>query len=525
MENRSRIAFWAVFVAAAALLLLRSGSVPLTDPEEARFARTSVEMLRSSDAVVPTFEGAPHIARPPLLHWMQAFLFQSIGVSEFTARLPSIAATLGSLLLLGFVVRRRFGEEGAAWAAVFYTTMPLVLVAGKQGTLDALFAVHVLAAVTLDIAEPGEAGPYRSAAIGAVVGLAFLVKGPVGIVLPLLILLAGRTASGRVVVPGSRTALAAVAAWCVVVLPWGLAFVQRIGFQGTLATIRREALETYFAGTEHAEPSWFYAKVVLAGFIPWIGPLALGLVRVLGKWRDPAARTALYASAGLLAGLLFFSIGRGKLVSSIVPLAPLAAIVITWELGQELIDLWERRAGPELLVVTLASVSVLLGWGASALPDPQLEKVAIVGAAAYAAAAGIALLGMALQRFRWAYCAAALAAFILFWASSLWLYPAVARRRSAEPLIREVPALYSARPLVLIGAPAPSLTFYLDRLPEPLELSRLEERLARGDAPLLIFHEEDVTSIAPQVRAVLRELGHQGEYQVFEPLPAANLGR
>ena len=60
-------------MAAGALLLsLGAGSLPLLDPDESRFARTSVEMVRSGDLVVPHFEGQPRLVKPPLLHWIQS---------------------------------------------------------------------------------------------------------------------------------------------------------------------------------------------------------------------------------------------------------------------------------------------------------------------------------------------------------------------------------------------------------------------------------------------------------------------
>ena len=55
-----RLAPWFVLIGAAMLLTVNTCALPLLDPDEARFARTSVEMLRAGDPVVPQFEG---------LHW------------------------------------------------------------------------------------------------------------------------------------------------------------------------------------------------------------------------------------------------------------------------------------------------------------------------------------------------------------------------------------------------------------------------------------------------------------------------
>lgn len=518
MEARSRVAFWTVVAAVAVVLFLRSGAVPLTDPEEAGLARSSVEMLATGDVVVPTLEGAPRLERLPLLHWTQAAFFRWFGVGEFSARLPAVLATLGSLLLLAFVARRRFGEEGAFWAAAFFGTMPLVVIAGKVGTTAAFLAVHVLAAVAMDMAEPNEAGRYRGAAIGALVGLSFLVAGPMAAALPLLVLLAGRTAHGRNVLPGAGTIAAALGAWCVVVLPWGLAWVERVGSVNALETLRVSVLQPYFVGSGSPEPTWYYAKIALLGLLPWVGPLALGLVRVLGKMGDPASRTALYASAGLFAGLLFLSVARDKSPEAILPLAPLAAIVITWELSQELLAERESRLGPGLVVMTLALMSILLAWAGSQVPEESLRRVALVGSAAYAAGVLAGLVGMALQSVRAVYASAVATTFVLLAGAALWGFPALAGERSAEPLLEQVPELYSSRPVVLVDVRAPSLTFYLDRAPESVPRDRLAERLRRGDRPFVVIDEAAIPDLDPELSGGLRERGHAGRFVVYEPV-------
>src|SRR5207344_3115481 len=102
LEERGKLALLAAAAGALLVLFLRLGSYPLLDPDEARFARTSVEMMRSGDYVVPTFEGEPRLVKPPLLHWVQAALFQLGGPSEFLARLPAATSTFLTLLLVGW---------------------------------------------------------------------------------------------------------------------------------------------------------------------------------------------------------------------------------------------------------------------------------------------------------------------------------------------------------------------------------------------------------------------------------------
>jgi len=65
-----RFVFWGVVGIAAVLLFAGVTSVPLLDPDESRFARTSVEMLRSGDPVVPLFGGEPRLVKPRLVQWI-----------------------------------------------------------------------------------------------------------------------------------------------------------------------------------------------------------------------------------------------------------------------------------------------------------------------------------------------------------------------------------------------------------------------------------------------------------------------
>lgn len=518
MEGRDRYFFWVVVSVAAALIFLGLGEPSLIDPDEARFARTSVEMTRSRDLVVPTFEGKPRIVKPPLLHWMQAALFLGFGSGELPSRLPAAFATLGSMFLVAWIARRRFGMEGAAWAAAIFITQPLVFITGRLGTTDALLSFHVLGALSLDMAEPDEAGRHKAAAMGALLGMAFLAKGPIGIVLPLLVILAGRTATGREVLPRSRTLLVALAGWGVVVLPWGLAFLKRLGAGEVFGSLRRETLERYFSESIHMEPPWYYATVLILGCLPWVATLPLALFRVAGRLRSRTAPTALYAGAGLLAGLLFFSLGKGKLPQYILPLSPLVALVVAWELGRELEAPGPRRLGPSLLAGALLLLMVILGAVAAVHPDAAVRYTGLVGAISYGAGGLVALAGLLRHRPRLVYGAAAVAGAAFLMAGALVLHPAIGRDRSAAPLLEKVPELASGRPVLLIDIDIPSMTFYRDRVSERVPLEELISRLRRPDDPLLVVASADLGRVRPDVLTRLREIGRHGKLHVFEKI-------
>jgi 4-amino-4-deoxy-L-arabinose transferase-like glycosyltransferase len=516
MEGRFRVAFWVALGIAALLLLARLGSAPLKDPDEARFARTSTEMMQTHDPVVPRFEGEPRLVKPPLLHWVQAALFTAFGFSSWTARLPAALATLASIFLLGAVVRRRFGEEGAFWTVVVLATTPLVIILGHLGNIDALLALHVLAAICLDLAWPEQKPAGVGWAMGALLGLAFLCKGPVGVIVPLLVILAGRTATRRELLPSWRTFLSVVGGWTVVVLPWALALISRVGGPEVMEVLHTEVLDRYVSGTAHVEPPWFYLLVIAAGFLPWQAPLAMGIVRLVRRHRDPGASTALYAAAGLLAGLVFFSLGKGKLPNYILPLAPLCAIIVAWELGQELHQPRHRTTGPALLAATLGAFAIGFGVGGWRALEGLPRMVAFTGAAVYGVGMLACLPALVQRRPRRVYAVAAICSAAFLFVGGTVLMPALATQHSAAELIEEVPALRTARPVVIVDMRVPSLTLYLDRVPERIKSPQLQSRLDRDDDPVLVFAEVDLPHIPEDALARLHEIGRRAKFRVYE---------
>src|SRR2546428_13485046 len=78
------------------LAMLRAGSMPLTDPDEGRYAEIAREMVASGDYVVPHLFSIPYLEKPPLLYWLTALSFRALGENEIAARLvPALTPTAG----------------------------------------------------------------------------------------------------------------------------------------------------------------------------------------------------------------------------------------------------------------------------------------------------------------------------------------------------------------------------------------------------------------------------------------------
>ena len=73
----------------------------------------------------------------------------------------------------------------------------------------------------------------------------------------------------------------------------------------------------------------------------------------------------------------------------------------------------------------------------------------------------------------------------------------------------------SDRALVLVDIRLPSLTYYLDRVPERITSSEVDARLDRPDAPMLIIAAVDLERIPRKTLIRLRQIGRSGKLHLF----------
>ena len=136
----------------------------------------------------------------------------------------------------------------------------------------------------------------------------------------------------------------------------------------------------------------------------------------------------------------------------------------------------------------------------------------------YLAGACFAFIGVLRHRPRHVYGAGAAASGLFILLIMTIYLPAHARTHSAHPLLEEVPEVSSARPLVVVGMNLPSLTWYLDEVPERLRVVHLPERLDREDTVTLVLDRRDVPLAGAATLRRLREIGSLGKYVVLEEI-------
>jgi 4-amino-4-deoxy-L-arabinose transferase-like glycosyltransferase len=477
--ERSRLglvlAVWLLTVAAGL------GSTPLWEPDEPRFAEATRQMFARGDFITPWFNGQPRFEKPPLLYWLQAPFVAVLGPTEAAFRLPSALAALLTFVVVYRIGRLASPRAGLIAALSLATTFRFIIYA-RQGLTDLPVTAMVALAIGLFLhALLREDGHRRFALAGwAATGAAVLLKGPVAVFGPLVIVLFGLLAGPRqwwrrLELPLGILVAAGIA------LPWYLVMIGLHGDAFLDVAIRYEVVARYlepeFPGRDRGP--FFFAEAWLGDAAPWSFFFIGGLVWAMTRWRslaEPTRQAVLLALTWFLAVLGLFSISSYKLPHYILPAYPAAALLVGVFLDAALDG---RVARTILYRLPLALTALLFAVGAVLvglllrrafglpLADPSSLLPVVLGVGSMAIAALLiarrdrgalhVLIGTLVAGFAW---------------TSLIILPNELRRFQPMPeLARTVAArVPSSDPLAVSGAyRATSLVFYARRRIEVLE--------------------------------------------------------
>ena len=137
--------------------------------------------------------GLPYLDKPALYFGLVAVSLRTWGNDEFAARLPSALFALALLVLVHLFCRHEYGARAAALAVAVVAAMPLFQILARMVIFDMALAFFVCGAIFAGFrAEEVDGRPRRHRYVWGTVLAAFatLIKGPVGFILPALVLFA-----------------------------------------------------------------------------------------------------------------------------------------------------------------------------------------------------------------------------------------------------------------------------------------------------------------------------------------------
>ena len=276
-------------------------------------------------------------SKPPFFHWLGATAsLVGGGLTEWSTRAPSVVLATVAVLATGFVARGALGDLAALVALVMtassFEWVRAASTARVDGTLTALMTLGTLLFYR-GVLAGGLSRGEAALAYGAL-ACAALTKGPVGFVLPGLVLLAALAWQGELrsllrfrPVLGALIILVVVGSWYALAADLGGgSFVQK--------QILKENVFRFVGVTRmksgHSHPFYYYFPTLLAGLVPWT---PFTIAALVSAFRHPTARRDPRVSFPLiwfLTVFLFYSVADAKRSVYLLPLYPAAGLLTGW---------------------------------------------------------------------------------------------------------------------------------------------------------------------------------------------------
>ena len=498
---------------AALTFLTGLGCQAITDADEAYYAEASREMLASGDWLTPRFNYADRWQKPVLYYWLTAATYAVAGVTESAARFWSALAGLGLTLTTWAVARRGRATPAAAWlaGAIVATSFGYFTMARSAlPDLPLAFLVTATIAALLRATDEG-AGVGWWALAGAAAGGGFLMKGPVALAVPGVVLLPIWWLDRRTVRLSWTGLLVGTATAALVGLPWYVAMYAVHGVPYLESFFLNDNLERFLTSRfNEPRPLWFDPAVIAGGLLPWtafaVGAMAeaaAGAVRGRLAWSSQERRLWVWA----LAPLALFMVSAGQQPRYALPILPPLAILLA-----SAIERRARESGRGLAWPTVVTAALLLLMAGVEL---RLRPVLIVAApwaplaaaVAMAAAAGV-LAGVAVTR-RWSALPAVMAGVAAIVLLAVQFGALAGRRPEAVEQMARAVAQHRGQgervgPYRVFVR---NLVFY-SRLPQEdlFEEAWAVSYLQSPDRVLLVVRPEDLTELEKRTGVKTREL-------------------
>lgn len=557
------------------------GSIGLIDETEPLFAEAARQMTVTGDWITPFFNGETRFDKPPLIYWLMAIAYLVLGVNEWAARLPTAIAAM-ALVSLGFYTLWSLGAQSLSnvqsqptkfkypnWlcAGLGSALMALnleTIVWARTGLSDMLLTGCIggaLMSFFLGYAQPSkpvlQARWYLTFYI--LIGLAILTKGPVGMVLPVLIigLFVLYLGNWKEVLQEMRI-LSGSLLVLLIALPWYVLVIWANGWTYINSFFGYHNLERFTSTVNHHEGPWYYHfPVVLLGFAPWSIYLPVAIARLQfwqrSHWRskDRSTQLGLFALFWFVGVFVFFTIAATKLPSYVLPLMPAAAILVALLWSEELKlegDPLQPHVFKEntqrkiffllsnwLNIVFLLAIAgllffspYLLGYD-QAVPNlrsyVQQSGLPVLGGVIWVVTAGLGAVLLLRRRWRWLISINLLGfvAFLIF--TLLPTYFLMDRARQLP--LRELSAIATVtkqpgEDLIAVGFKKPSVVFYTQHpvtyirstKKVVVHIEKLAVRKARPFSVLILVQQRKLDNLGLQPPQY-QNLGRAGAYQLI----------
>jgi len=517
------------------LLGWASGSLPLTGPDEPRYASIGRAMLESGDYVTPRLAGQPWFEKPALTYWLMAVSYRIFGINEFAARFPSILLALLAILAIYFTAERFISPQAALVGALSLETSVGFIVFSRAAATDMILTATLAFALCAFLLSEQAAQVGESSArlidrrwfwlflFYFSIGLTILAKGLAGIalgggIIGLYLIIVGRLWRflGLHILWGAVVVLAVSATWYgPVIARHGYPFIQEFFIQHHFA---RYTTNKY----HHPGPFYYYVIAIIVAVFPFsfLLPISVWRFRARDYFKESLNQQnswRIFALLWTLFPVIFFSFSGSKLPAYILPAVPGAALLMTTDFD----DLWSGRAKRSQWMA-FALIAILIVGGGIAMPF--LKKINIdlqmrIALAVVMIAAGIAIFMGSLRRLKATVIATFTIMVVLVLVVGVAIQPQITERQSVRPLATFAARVRQPNEPIVFSGDLPRIvhgfTFYTDSRitydedTHGLTLEQVADEAVKNGSILCVTNDQQSLALAADRRLNVEVLGRQ----------------
>ena len=272
MLNVSKKYWYILMILTGIMIFYGNHNLLITDNVESNYALTAKEMVMSGDWISPQIYGQYWFDKPILFYTVTAFAYLVFGCTEFASRFFPAIFGLASVALIGWSGKKLYSEKVGFYSAiVLASSFEFFLISKMVITDSLLFFFFSLALISFLLGyEKNESKYYYGFYLGA--ALAVLTKGPIGILLPGLIITLFLLIKRDFKALRSMKIISGSMLFLIIALPWYSTMIVLHGknfidvFFGTHNFLRATV-------SEHPKDNvfYFYTVVAILALFPWVG--------------------------------------------------------------------------------------------------------------------------------------------------------------------------------------------------------------------------------------------------------------
>ncbi|NQT07286.1 MAG: glycosyltransferase family 39 protein [Candidatus Omnitrophica bacterium] len=297
-----------LFAISLAVFTFQSSDIGLEfKGDENFYVQSSRQMMASGDWVTPYYFKKPRFEKPPLYYWIVSSFYKTFGMNWGVARLPS-AISMSLVVVLAYLFGLRFFNRDTGLLAALIMISTIATFRYARLVLPESFSLLLLCATIYLMLK----GSFLPAYI--LMGLAVLVKGPVGMILPLFIIAGYKYSIGEKKIFEGMGLLRGLLVVLLISLPWFLIMINIHGKVYIDHVFLRETIQrigNFDLGSgsflkmvlKFFKSIFYFLPVIFIFFLPH----SLLVIHAVKETSDTISQKGRYSRGAILSFVWFFA--------------------------------------------------------------------------------------------------------------------------------------------------------------------------------------------------------------------------